>query len=783
MERAPFDGVRQSLTMGTENQAVTVLIVDDTSEVVELTAEFLEHVDDGLTVLTETSATDGLDRLATDHVDCVVSDYDMPGMNGVEFLRAVRAEHDDLPFMLFTGEGSERVASDAISAGLTDYLQKDSGPEQYELLRTRIRNAVSAYRAKREATGRLHELQQVLKTVPTAVVRVDARGEIVYANRAARENLGAEPATIIGQAGDGSGLNITDVDGEPIPEEELPFRQVLDSGEPIENYRHTVLGEDRERRTLEVNGTPLFGDDGAVESVMLCITDVTDEISRIRELERYETFLEYSPDFITVLDESGRINYRSSTPEGVDGSEPLSVAGERAAEHIHPDDREHVQSDFERVLTRGPEEMIRTEFRVKGADGEYRWFENRATNYIGTDPVDGVLIASRDITHRKETEEYLAAYATTLTQLQECTQDLLETTELAEAADVAIAGLERAFDFDIAGLWLSNDERTALEPVAITDRGEELIETPPAYSAEASSLSWDAFESGRARVVTDMTDHEDRYNDETPIRSEMVAPLGEYGVLNIGHTDGSMFDDQDLKRVTVWANLVESTLARLDQIERLQDRERELQRERDRLDEFASFVSHDLRNPLNVASLRLDLASGEGENPHLDAIERALDRMERLIDDLLALARQGSTVGETEPVQLRQLLSRCWSHVENDGAELTVRTDRTIRADGRRLTNVIENILRNAVEHGGEEITVGTMGEADGIYVADDGPGIPEGERDRIFEGGYSTSEHGSGLGLAIVGRIVDAHGWTIEATESAEGGARFEITDVEFVE
>jgi PAS domain S-box-containing protein len=784
MHQNPGDAVSDFLTGDGTHEDISVLTVDDNRNLGELTAESLERADDRFNVTVETSAMDGLDRLETDRVDCVVSDYDMPRTDGIEFLRAVRDEHGDLPFVLFTGEGSERVASDAISAGVTDYLQKGSGSDRYELLANRIRNAVAGNRAEQQAADRLHELQQVLKTVPTAVARVDRGGEIVYANREAQKNLGVESMEMVGRTYAHPQWGITDPDGEPIPDEELPFRQVMNTGEPVENYRHEIVDGDGTRRTIAVNGAPLFGDDGAIKSVVFAIDDITETTNRIQELERYETFLEYSPDFITVIDESGIVQYQGQVDGNVVDFELRRLVGATYEEYIHPDDRERVRSDFERILASGPDETTRAEYRLKVKSGEYRWFESRATNYLGTDPVDGVLVATREISNRKKTEKHLAEYASTVTRLQECTRDLLETTELREAANVAITGLESAFEFDVAGVWVSNADGTALEPVAITDQGRELIGDPPGYSAETSSLSWEAFQSGEARVIRDMSNHDGQHRQDTPIGSELIIPLGEYGLLNIGSTEVSAFDRQDLHRVEVWGSLVESTLARLDRIERLQEREQELQRERDRLEEFARFVSHDLRNPLNVAMGELTLAKDETESQHLRQIGQALDRMDQLIENLLTLAGQGSVVGETEPVRLQELLSRCWSNVETDDADLRIRVNGTIRADEGRLASVVENLLQNAVEHSDKavRITVGSVGENDGFYIEDDGPGIPEETRDRIFESGHSTSADGTGLGLAIVERIVDAHGWRIDVTEGVRGGARFEIRGVEFV-
>ena len=761
---------------------VTVVVVDDDPEFVELTARVLERENDAFTVLTETSVPDGLDRLTAHRVDCVVSGYEMDPRDGIDFLRRVREKYGDLPFILFADNGSESVASEAISAGITEYVPRGSGSEQYGELARRIRNAVSNHTEERDLADRLHELQQILNRIPTAVTRVDKQGRIVYANDEAQERLEIEPSAVAGRTYNRPRWRVADLDGEPIPEEDRPFRRVLETGEPVEGDRYDLVWPGGTRRTVEVDGAPLLDDTGDIDSVILSISDVTEEAEQISKLKRCETLLQYSPDFVTVLNESGTVEYQSQPPDSVVNFEPRSLVGDDPTNYIHPDDRERVRGDFHRLLAGNSGKTVRTEFRLKIPDGEYRWFENRATNYVGRDPVDGVLVVSREITERKGMEQDLAEYAVTIKQIQECTQDLLETTDRDEASDAAVEGLKQAFEFDIAGMWVSNDARTELEPVAITDRRRELTESAPVYSPETESLSWDVYESGETRVIKDMKRQEKRHNPETPVRSELIVPLGEYGVLNIGSTEPSAFGERDRRRVEVWGNLVESTLARLDQIERLEEREEELQRERNRLEEFVSFVSHDLRNPLNVAEICLEATREECDSQHLDQMERTLGRMDQLIEDLLTLARQGSTVGETEPVELRSVLSRCWSHVETEDVELTVQTEETIRADRSRLISAMENLFRNVVEHGGETVTVGTLDGEDGVYVADDGDGIPEEEQDRVFERGYSTGEGEGGLGLTIVEQIVDAHGWEIDVTESEDGGACFVISEVDFV-
>lgn len=157
--------------------------------------------------------------------------------------------------------------------------------------------------------------------------------------------------------------------------------------------------------------------------------------------------------------------------------------------------------------------------------------------------------------------------------------------------------------------------------------------------------------------------------------------------------------------------------------------------------------------------------------------------METLIDDLLTLARAGDTIGDITAVDLTELVESCWQNVETDSAELLIEAGSTVNADRRRLQQLLENLLANSVEHGGDDITVTVGTLSNGFYVEDDGTGIPKNERENVFKAGYSSSEEGTGFGLLIVEETAQAHSWNISVTEGSDGGARFEITDVELAE
>jgi signal transduction histidine kinase len=214
-------------------------------------------------------------------------------------------------------------------------------------------------------------------------------------------------------------------------------------------------------------------------------------------------------------------------------------------------------------------------------------------------------------------------------------------------------------------------------------------------------------------------------------------------------------------------------------------REQELTRERNRLEDFASVVSHDLRNPLNVAFGRLTLVDKEydGDPEHVEALQRSLERMDELIDDVLALARGGHKVIDATETSLDDIITAAWDTVESSNATLErVDTDAQITGDQTRLQQLFENLFRNAVEHSDDHVTVrvGTLPGGRGFYVADDGPGIPEDESEQVFERGYTTSDDGTGFGLAIVSEIVDAHGARMTVSESEDGGTRFDVTGIQ---
>lgn len=213
-----------------------------------------------------------------------------------------------------------------------------------------------------------------------------------------------------------------------------------------------------------------------------------------------------------------------------------------------------------------------------------------------------------------------------------------------------------------------------------------------------------------------------------------------------------------------------------------------LHQQNEQLDRVAATISHDLRNPIQVGrgnlellATRLDAAEITGVDEDqlqqtVSTVDGAFGRMEEIIDDVLTIAREGETVDDPEPVQFADLARDAWGNVETKDATLTVADDAVIQASPSKLRTILENLFRNAIDHGPADVQV-TVGTGDeGFYVADDGPGVPDEHADSIFEDGYSTSDEGTGLGLSIVRTMVESHGWRVDLDTDYEPGARFVV-------
>jgi PAS domain S-box-containing protein len=242
--------------------------------------------------------------------------------------------------------------------------------------------------------------------------------------------------------------------------------------------------------------------------------------------------------------------------------------------------------------------------------------------------------------------------------------------------------------------------------------------------------------------------------------------------------DGSKFL-ADVTIVALHAGGDVAGYAKITRDDTRRHRERLLRERNEQLKDHITALSHDLRNPLTVVGGNVELALEAGDDPELDSAMRGLDRIEERLDSIASLAREDTRVGDVDPVDLRNVAEDAWNVVPTGEAELIIEESTTVVADRGQLQQLLENLFKNAVDHGGPTPTV-RVGRLDGgFYVEDDGPGIPPTDRTVVFEMGHSTDPDGTGVGLAICERIADVHGWDIGVDGAVDGGARFEVSDV----
>lgn len=468
---------------------ITVLHVDDEPDFADLVKEFLERENERFEVVTETQASAGIDHLKSNGIDCIVSDYDMPEMNGLALLKAVRGPFPDVPFILFTGKGSEEIASEAISSGVTDYLQKGGKSEQYEVLANRIRNSVDRFRTEHELERSRQFVDRVLNLSPSAVVILDEEGEIIRANEQAEQLLDLSELQMTDRNFNNADWEVVDKDGNSLSGDALPFKQVHDGDEPVYDVEKGIRRPDGETVWLSINAAPLWEGAETIQYVIAVLSDESDQMA-----------------------------------------------------------------------------------------------------------------------HRQR---------------------------------------QRASIRQLKGL--------------------------------------------------------------------------------------------------------------------------------------GDVLSHDLGNILNIATGRLELARETGDDDHFDEAEESLNRAEEMLNELTTAIRAGSVVEEVTPVDVATVFNEAWETQEIKEATKEVETDIRILADETALLRLFENLIRNAFEHGETTATVRLGPLPDGFYVEDDGVGIPESEREQVFEPGYTTKSGGTGVGLPSIQQIVLAHNWNVQITDGTNGGARFEISDVTF--
>lgn len=494
--------------------------------------------------------------------------------------------------------------------------------------------------------------------------------------------------------------------------------------------------------------------------------DATDTESHLRRaLDALEL-----PFFL--FDRSGSLReWNDAVPE-VTGYEPDELARMSPLEFVPSEARGPATETLERIAETG-HGTVTTD--VETADGGRIPYELRISRL----PDDGLtpefVGVGSDVSERRRSEA-------ALDRLHGVTRDLIRAETRAEVAELLTDAVDDVLGYPINVVRLLDESETRLPPVAVTRSARVEMGERPVYEVGEGSAG-DAFARGETIAYDDIRERADGFERGT-VRATVVAPIEGHGTISVGDDETGAFDDVEIRLLETLASNAAVALDRLDEIDRRRA-------ETERLREFADVVSHDLRNPLATARGWLGQVRADADDDRLRRVDDALDDAEAIVDDVLMLARTDE-VTSRRPLSLERVVRDCWA--AGGGATLRVETDGTVEADEGLLSRLLENLLRNAVEHGSTGsrdaddetdrdrdrdrdvvVTVGDLPDGPGFYVEDDGPGVPTDLRETVFEPGY-TGGSGTGLGLRIVERVAEVHGWSVRMTAGETGGARAEV-------
>ncbi|SNZ18121.1 PAS domain S-box-containing protein [Natronoarchaeum philippinense] len=483
--------------------------------------------------------------------------------------------------------------------------------------------------------------------------------------------------------------------------------------------------------------------DAPVETVLDSVVESTDGITYRRQRAGEQTLLDASDEV-----------------EALTGCAADTLADRGWLDAVAPDDRAALR---DAVAGAAPGECVEETYRIRRTDGTSRRVRDRMTvSRDDSSVLEGFVV---DVTDRRIDAEDGTASTTAATD------------SVAQAQrDAAL--LDAIFERIPVHLYVKDGD-------AVHQRVSEHLDRSEAYVGK-TDLEIDEVADKHARQAYE-DDLQVIQNGASVLDKEEHLPLLEQWNLT------SKVPLRDGGEVTGLVGVTREITER-------KRTQRELRRKTERLEEFADVVTHDIRTPLTAARDHLrsleqaEDPDGAAVDEHLSAITDAIERASDIVDDVLALSRYGRGEIDPESVSLAALAEQAWEVVGTPEATLERPDgDAVIRADRAQLRQLLESLLSNAVEHGGDgtavavEILDGQAAGSDrqansagGFAVVDDGPGIPCGEREHVFEPAYTTREDGTGFGLAIVEEIADAHGWSVSVGEGDAGGTRIEVTGIE---
>ena len=750
--------------------SIRVLHVDDEESQLLFVKTFLEMADESIHVESVVSPEEALRRLERETYDCIVSDFQMPTLDGIDLARRIR-ETSDIPFIIYTGRGSEEVAEAAFTVGIDDYIRKEMNPSHYQVLARRIRSTVEERRAV-AALIRSEERYRTLLESGMDAVAIVVEYEYAYVNKTFAEMLGyTEPSELIGKRTE----QVVD------PRDAGRLKEIVERRKSGENqrliYELRALKKDGSLIWVEVSsiGTEFEGKPAAITNSR----DITERKRMEEEIQRSEArlrlFMDTATDYFYLYDSN--LNLQDVNNSGMivfpNITNKEDVLGKNMLEIIPGIDETERPEKYKEVLETGNPvffDSVKLHPSVGDIEIAIKAFK------VG----DGLGIHSFNLTEQRIVEKRFET-------LHSHAAELASATTLAEVAEKTFEAIGKTLEVDIGSFQIVKDGM--VKPIYSQDiKPRDFI----SLKIDGPGIVTRTVREGATQLVPDTRSDPDFVTGPEAMGRELLSELAVpvvvrdevVAVINVESVELGAFDSNDQRLVEILAEHVASAIERIHSQRRLQELHKRHNLELVAgVQRISSMVRHDIRGPLQTIMNAAYIANREPEKREemMGIITGSVKHANDIMEDWKNQDFE-ETLDITE-VDLSQLISDSLAASlipSSVTVEVNVESMK-VSLDKVKMRRVMDNLIRNALEamKNDGRLTISTREDEHEIKieVSDTGIGILETELGKLFRPFYTTKAMGMGLGLTYSRRAVEAHEGTIDVESKAGEGAKFTIS------
>ncbi len=773
---------------------IRVLYVDDDPLLLDAGRLYIQKLSD-FTVDIAESATDALTRLGQISYDAIISDYQMPVMDGLSFLRHLRDNRNNIPFILFTGKGREEVVIEALNNGADYYLQKGGQPRaQFTELIHKVRLAIEKRQSEKQLRRSHQQIKDIINHLPDPTFAINLKGEVIAWNRAQAALTGLSGDEIIGK---GDGIYALALYGDNRP---MLVDAILDERIPVSEY-YREISRDADTITAETSwirspyknrilwgkASPLYDENGIITGAIETVRDISaikkTELELLNSNQKLSDIIDFLPDATFAIDKKGIVIAWNHAIEEMTGVLKQDIIGKGDYVYAVPfyGERRPILIDF---LYKNWEEIrdsydyvheksghiIAELFNQKmySGQGAYLWGIT-APLMDAHGNVIGAIQSIRDITERKKieaeilkrNEELATAYEELAGSYEEITASMDEIKAQRDQTERSETRFQSLIEHVPDGIIILQDEHIwyanpAAREILRYNLEGKLIGKQISDIVDPSSFPVFSFQlSGSENLQSS-------YIEEFFIRSDGRT-------IPVEVTSFPCPDQGEGKKFVIFRDISEQKRS-VDAI-KLAHKKMQL---------LSGITRHDIRNHICSIGAYLELLTPDTPHEEFLPLKEKLNAGVSMIESDIEFSKDYEQLGSNIPgwFSLKELFTAAFSNQEKQGLSWSyTEPDAEIYADPL-IAKVLPNLIDNSIRHGerATHIFIHVESSQDNLNIIyqDNGCGIPDDVKEHIFQIGFGSH---TGFGLFLIREILQITNITITENGTAGKGAQFVIS------